>query len=130
MSISETIAKPATSRNVWTVAVVIHAPSNVFFNIELAKFYIDYIYNNVVSKMLISLGSIDNSLVLYIKYFFAVTMSWCYTYLNSKKIITFHLSFMDLERHSEINQIMWVNLGWPNKIVFKHHAQPNIIQNI
>ena len=47
LSVSEAIAKPQRSRIIWTTAIVIHAPIKLYFSIELAKFYVDYLYNKV-----------------------------------------------------------------------------------
>lgn len=45
LSVSEAIAKPQRSRIVWTIAIAIHAPIKLYYSFELAKFYVDYLYN-------------------------------------------------------------------------------------
>ena len=51
VSVSEAIAKPQRSRIIWTTTIVIHAPLFIFFSLELAKFYVDYLYNKVKNTM-------------------------------------------------------------------------------
>lgn len=51
LSVSEAIAKPQRSRIIWTTAIVIHAPVNLYFCFELAKFYVDYLYNKTWNRL-------------------------------------------------------------------------------
>ena len=57
LSVSEAIAKPQRSRIIWTIAIAIHAPIKLYYSFELAKFYVDYLYNRVrvIQKYLISI---------------------------------------------------------------------------